>query len=99
MPDTVDRAEKKRRMQAVSESQERIQASINADLVGSEFDILVDGHARGRFNGRTRGDKLVYITSGNPALGDTVRVKVESSSPWSLEGAIKVVEREKVPVT
>jgi hypothetical protein len=50
-------------------------------------------------NGRTRGDKLVYITSGNPALGDTVRVKVESSSPWSLEGAIKVVEREKVPVT
>jgi hypothetical protein len=25
-------------------------------------------------------------------------VKIESASPWSLEGAIKVVEREKVPV-
>jgi len=98
MPDTVDREEKKRRIQAVSASQERIQASINADLLGREFDILIDGRARDRMHGRTRGDKLVYVTSGNPTPGDTVRVKVESASPWSLEGALRVVEREKVPV-
>ena len=98
IPDTVDREEKKRRMHMVSESQERIQASINSHLIGKKFDILIDGHARGRMHGRTRGDKLVYITSGNPALGDIVKVEIGSTSPWSLEGYQEVVELEKVPV-
>ncbi len=95
MPDTVSRDEKKRRLRTVDDLQSRIQSEINADLVGQEFDILVDGETRGRLRGRTRGDKLVYITGGGPALGDTVRIGITAASPWSLEADLRATQSQK----
>jgi tRNA-2-methylthio-N6-dimethylallyladenosine synthase len=60
-PDEVPAAEKKRRLAAVSLLQERIQADLNAKYVGTEVEVLADGRTRGRVQGRTRGDKLVYV--------------------------------------
>lgn len=95
MPDAVSRDEKKRRLRAVDDLQSRIQTEINADLVGQEFDILVDGETRGRLRGRTRGDKLVYLTGGGPALGDSVRIGITAASPWSLEGDLRATQSQK----
>ncbi len=95
MPDTVSRDEKKRRLRAVDDLQARIQSEINADLVGRQFDILVDGETRGRLRGRTRGDKLVYLTGGGPALGDTVQIGITGASPWSLEGDLRATQTQK----
>ncbi len=95
MPDTVSRDEKKRRLRAVDELQASIQSEINADLIGQQFDILVDGETRGRLRGRTRGDKLVYLTGGGPALGDTVRIGITGASPWSLEGDLRATQSQK----
>lgn len=93
--DNLSREVKKDRLRIVSEAQERIQASRNADLVGQEFDILVDGKTRGSLRGRTRGDKLVYITGGRPALGETVKVTITGFSPWSLEGDLRATQSQK----
>jgi tRNA-2-methylthio-N6-dimethylallyladenosine synthase len=95
LPDNVSREEKKRRLNKISRLQETIQNTQNADLVGREFDILIDGDTRGRLRGRTRGDKLVYITGGGPALGETVRVKITGASPWSLEGGLRATQSQK----
>jgi tRNA-2-methylthio-N6-dimethylallyladenosine synthase len=87
-PDTVDRAEKKRRLQAVAELQEQIQGEINAALEGREFEVLVDGVTRGVPSGRTRTDKLVYLTRGEAPVGETVRVRITEASPYSLKGEV-----------
>lgn len=95
MPDTADREEKKLRLAVVNDLQAGIQAEINADLVGQEFDILVDGETRGRLRGRTRGDKLVFLSGGGPALGETVMIGITGASPWSLEGDLRATQTQK----
>ncbi len=100
MPDTVDRVAKKARLAAVDDLQKEIQTRNNALYVGSEFDVLVEGRKRNRLHGRNRGDKLIYLNTsttenlenpygrGNIQAGQTVRVAVTSSSPWSLEADV-----------
>ncbi|MCC6630036.1 MAG: TRAM domain-containing protein, partial [Chloroflexi bacterium] len=60
--------------------------SINRRLVGSEQDVLIEQEGAGRWGGRTRGNKLVYLTDGAARKGDTVRVRVTEATPWSLLG-------------
>jgi tRNA-2-methylthio-N6-dimethylallyladenosine synthase len=97
LPDDVPIEEKKRRLKAVADLQEAIQAEINSDLEGQEFEILVDGHTRGDPTGRTRTDKLVFVEEERPVIGDFVTVRVTETSPWSLRG--RVSEREPAEVT
>lgn len=87
-PDTVERAEKKRRLRAVGELQEEIQAEINSALQGKELEVLVDGDTRGAPSGRTRTDKLVYVTRGDASVGDTVRIRITETSAYSLKGEV-----------
>ena len=90
MPDSVPRDEKKRRLQAVHAVQEQIQTEINAALLGSEFEVLVDNSRQGIASGRTRTDKLVYVDGRQPSIGETVNVKITNTSPWSLRGVVSV---------
>lgn len=87
-PETVDRAEKKRRLAAVAELQGKIQTEINAALAGAELEVLIDGTTRGAPSGRSRTDKLVYLTRGEASVGDTVRVRINETSPFSLRGEV-----------
>ena len=106
MKDDIDRSVKKARKAAVGELQEEIQTRNNARMIGSCFDVLVEGRKRGRLHGRTRGDKLVYLNttsdpiSQEPRVGQTVEVEITESSPWSLEANLVEVQvkKEKVPV-
>ncbi|GIT59008.1 MAG: hypothetical protein Ct9H300mP19_09560 [Dehalococcoidia bacterium] len=67
MKDDIDRSFKKARKAAVGELQEEIQTRNNPRMVGSRFDVLVEGRKRGRLHGRSRGDKLVYLnTTSDP---------------------------------
>jgi tRNA-2-methylthio-N6-dimethylallyladenosine synthase len=101
LPDDVPQDEKKSRLHEANDLQERIQAEINGALPGCEFDVLIDGSTRGRLQGRTRGDKLVYVNpapihqefgagtqTGRATIGETVRVRVRATTPWSLEGDV-----------
>ena len=89
--DDVPQDEKKLRLKAIEILQERIATEINAELLGRDFDVLVEGRKRGKWFGRNRNDKLVFINNEMPdadLAGKMVSVKIEKTAPWSLQGTI-----------
>jgi tRNA-2-methylthio-N6-dimethylallyladenosine synthase len=87
MTDDVSREAKQARLQAVESLQKRIVGEINAALVGTVQKVLVETSVKGRWSGRTRGDKLVHF-DGDCRPGDRVRVQIDRGGPWSLQGSI-----------
>ena len=98
MDDAVPEAEKTSRRQRVERQQEEIQTEINAELVGRYQEILVEGRQRGKWLGRTRSNKLVFFEDEAYHLGNLVNVKIERSSPWSLQGSLAVEAKLLNPV-
>ena len=90
MNDSVPDEEKTRCRQVVDAQQEQIQTEINAKFVGRYEEVLVEGRRRGKWQGRTRSHKLVFFESEAYHHGELVTVKIERSSPWSLQGALAV---------
>ena len=90
MADDVPQAVKMDRLHAIEALEEGIAAEINAGLVGSIQEVLVEGQRTGKINGRTRTNKIAHFT-GRAEPGDTARVLIERSSAWSLQGR-QVVE-------
>ncbi|MDX2171082.1 MAG: tRNA (N6-isopentenyl adenosine(37)-C2)-methylthiotransferase MiaB [Deltaproteobacteria bacterium] len=87
--ETVDEAEKGRRLEAVIALQERIAAEINAAWVGREVEVLVEGPARrpeGWLAGKTREFKTAVFPAGAAGLGDLVRVRVSDATAHTLIG-------------
>ena len=87
-PDNVTKEEKDYRFKNLEQIQRQIQYENNAKLVGQKLEVLIDGHKRGKWHGRTRSDKLVYIENTENLLGQLSDVKITSSGPWSLNGMI-----------
>jgi tRNA-2-methylthio-N6-dimethylallyladenosine synthase len=86
MPDDVSREEKAQRLKHLDEIQENIQTQKNSYLMGQNLEILVDGRKNGKWQGRTRSDKLVFFADTQDRLGELVDVRVFRTSPWSLQG-------------
>jgi len=90
MEDDIPQADKARRLKTVDQLQESILSDINSTLVGQTLEVLVDGHKKGKWRGRTRTDKLVFFDAGGELdgerLGQLVNVKIDDASPWSLQG-------------
>ena len=99
MSDTVPDAEKTKRRQRVDLQQEQIQTEINAKLVGQYVEILVEGRQRGKWQGRTRSHKLVFFEDEAYHLGNLVQVKIDRSSPWSLQGTLSVKAKLLNPIS
>ncbi len=99
MEDTVPHDEKMRRLHAIEALQERIASQINARLVGTVQEVLVEGEKDGVYTGRNRGNKLVHLrpsvargleapANERPAPGDLVDVRITKATAWSLRGEI-----------
>lgn len=89
LPDDVPEDVKLRRLSEMIELQTRLSAERNAMDVGREFDVLVEGfskRSREQLFGRTSQNKVVVFDKGNHHIGDTVRVRVTSSSSATLKG-------------
>ena len=84
--DDVAAEDKKARLRAIDEAQAAIQAEINGDLLGRTVEALVEGIKNGKAYGRSRNDKLVYITDESDRVGDVISVKIDRTGPWSLQG-------------
>ena len=84
--DSVSREEKRERLQKIEELQEAIASQINAQLQGRTVEAMVDGRQGGKWKGRTRTDKLVFFKNSADCLGQLVKVKIEVTSPWALQG-------------
>ena len=90
MADDVTVEEKTERRVGLEQLQEKILTEINAELVGLEEEILVEGRLRGKWQGRTRSNKLVYFEHQDDQLGKLVKVEITHSSPWSLQAILAV---------
>ena len=88
MEDDVPPEEKQRRFRIIEDLQAQVASEINAGYMGRTVEVLVDGHSKGRWQGRTRTDKLVFIDSPQDLLGWLVNVRIDHTSPWSLQGSL-----------
>jgi tRNA-2-methylthio-N6-dimethylallyladenosine synthase len=84
--DDIPHEEKFRRHQALEHLQERISTEINSQRLGDTYEVLVEGKAKGRWTGRTRGNTLLHFDDDRDVLGKMVDVRVTKTSPWFLLG-------------
>ncbi len=87
--DNVPPAEKKERLNKIERLQEKTAAEINSQLLGKTVEVLVEGKEKGKWQGRTRTGKLVFFASGDDELGKLVKIRIEKTSPWSLQGRVE----------
>ncbi len=88
MEDNVSAAVKKHRLEAVEQLQANIIGEINASFQDKIVEILVERKEKGKWSGRTRGDKLVFFTSKDNYQSQLVNVKITHTSPWSMIGEL-----------
>ena len=89
--DDITIEEKKSRIKEVNVLQEEIQYNKNNKLIGTYFDVLIEGHKMGDLFGRAMNDKIVYIDfdgERNINYGETLGVEITKSTPWSLRGTL-----------
>jgi tRNA-2-methylthio-N6-dimethylallyladenosine synthase len=97
LADDVPPEEKKSRLAFIESLQETIAEQLNAGLRNETVEVLVQGKKEGKWWGRTRTDKLVFFRDARELTGSLVKVKINKTGPWSLQGD-PVIEsrREKV---
>ena len=98
MPDDVPEEEKKERLRRLDRLQEEILTTKNASLQGETVEVLVEHHKNGRWQGRTRSNKLVFFEDDRELTGELVQVKVTRTSPWSLQALATSRDREVMEV-
>jgi len=86
LEDNIPLAEKKARLREIEQVQEKIATELNARLLGRTEEILVEGRVKGKWQGRTRGGKLVFFKDSDDYLGQLVKINITHTSPWSLQG-------------
>ncbi len=87
--DNIPLAEKRERLHIIEQLQESIAAEINAHLLGKTVEVLVEGRKKGKWQGRTRSGKLVFFNNDNDFLRQLAKIRIEKTSPWSLQGKIE----------
>lgn len=86
MSDDVPEEEKVRRHQVIEALQEAISTAINSRFLGETVEVLVEDQHKGKWRGRTRQNKLLFIESELPLRGRLVEAQVTWTGPWSMQG-------------
>ena len=100
--DDIPLPEKKRRLHAVEGMQASIALAINQQYLGNVEEVLVEedncSHGRQQWKGRNRTNKLVFFPQPDPETlavdsvqrviqpGEMVKVRIERTTAWSLQG-------------
>jgi tRNA-2-methylthio-N6-dimethylallyladenosine synthase len=90
LKDNIPPAEKKERLNKIEQLQERIASEINTRLLGKTVETLVEDKAKGKWKGRTRTGKLVFFSDNNDRQGQLMNIKINKTSPWSLQGKVEL---------
>ncbi len=89
LEDDVPHEVKVSRRQSIDALQEKILTEVNNDLIGNEFEVLVEARKKGKWQGRTRSNKLVFIPmqeGDDDRMGELLNVRIERAGAWSLQG-------------
>ncbi len=84
--DNITAMTKKERRQQAEKLQTAIAAEINSHLIDKTVEVLIEGEQKGKWYGRTRSNKLVFFTSDGNCFRQLIRVRIEKTSPWALQG-------------
>jgi len=84
----VSEAEKHARHAELEQLQERIATERNALLYGRLVEVLVEGEHKGKWRGRTSGNKLVFFSDSRDWAGKLARVQIAQTGPWTLQGEL-----------
>ena len=87
--DNIPFAEKKARLHKVEQLQESIAVETNGRLLGETVEVLVEARKKGKWQGRTRSGKLVFLSDNEDCMGRLMKVRIEKTSPWSLQGKVE----------
>jgi len=91
LPDNIPDEEKIRRLNEMIALQTEISAQQNKKDEGKEFDVLLEAfskRSREQLMGRTEQNKAVVVDKGSHHIGETVRVRITSSTSATLFGDI-----------
>jgi tRNA-2-methylthio-N6-dimethylallyladenosine synthase len=89
MPDAIPEEEKERRLAVLLEHQRQIQTTHNETLVGTKYEVLVEGASRreGQWCGRTSSNRVINFASPQTGLlGQYINVLVNRAGSNSLIG-------------
>lgn len=87
--DQLPEEEKNRRLKELLDVQKAITLQINQDLVGTIQEILLDEKNPkddDSLLGRTRGDKVVVVSTKIHKIGDIGMIRIVKADNWSLKG-------------
>jgi tRNA-2-methylthio-N6-dimethylallyladenosine synthase len=87
--DDITPEEKESRRAQAENLQNSIAAEINAAFLGRTVEVLVDGQKKGKWCGRTRGDKLVFFAGRAGMTGQLASVRIEKTSAFALQGTLE----------
>ncbi|NWG22765.1 MAG: tRNA (N6-isopentenyl adenosine(37)-C2)-methylthiotransferase MiaB [Chloroflexi bacterium] len=84
----VPEGEKQARRVELERLQERIATERNAALLDQTVEVLVEGEHKGKWRGRTPGNRLVFFADPAVWTGRLVQVRITQTGPWSLQGSL-----------
>lgn len=85
----IDENEKKKRLAILNDKVKEMSLKSNQKYVGRTLEVLVEAYKNGKFEGRTRNNKVVHITGENIKIGDFIDVEIIKASTWCLFGEHK----------
>ncbi|MDO8473477.1 MAG: tRNA (N6-isopentenyl adenosine(37)-C2)-methylthiotransferase MiaB [Dehalococcoidia bacterium] len=88
MADDVSPLVKASRLRLIEEMQEQICLEIDRALVGTRVEVLVERKNKGKWEGRTRTNKLVFFVDLADWQRRLATIEITSASPWSLQGKL-----------
>jgi tRNA-2-methylthio-N6-dimethylallyladenosine synthase len=88
MQDDVPDAEKWRRFRALEDLQAEIAAKINATYLGQTTEVLFEGQRKGRWQGRTPTNKIVFVETDHDLMGAVTPVEITWTGPWSMQARL-----------
>ena len=87
--DDISPEEKETRRAQAEALQNEIAAEINATFMGRTVEVLVEDQKKGKWYGRTRGDKLVFFAGRAGLTGQLVSVRIDKTSAFALQGTLE----------
>ena len=89
--DNVPPEVKRERFNKIEQLQANIAAELNSAYRGKTVEVLVEGEKKGKWYGRTRSDKLVFFENKDDCTGQLVKIRIEKTSPWALQGKLDII--------
>jgi tRNA-2-methylthio-N6-dimethylallyladenosine synthase len=97
LEDDVTEEEKWERFRALEELQEQIATEINQGYLGKTVEVLFEEQVRGRWKGRTKTNKLVFVESETSLRGEILPITLTWTGPWSMQG--RLVDQQPAPIS